>query len=313
MRQTSVNTFEIFKSEVFSSRLPSEPGLKVELHDGVIEDNTVPMKNIFGQPVIDRKTGQPLTVRQTILTGNNEFFELEQIPFFWMPHISANVQAPLGPLQDFNFGYNHLFGVQLGVTLNVNQLLGLQPQPNSRWTMNLDELSYRGPGIGTTYSYNGTQLYGTPAKYTGQFKAFGMYDRNFDILGGARPVNDFNPPNFRGLVDWSNNIQDMPYGFSILSQVYGLSDRNFLEQYYKRVFDLDPNQSTFWFLKQQEDNWAWSAMVEPRLRRWVTETQTLPRLDGWLIGQDFFQTVTYASHLNAGYFSLAIRPTLSRR
>jgi hypothetical protein len=304
LRQTSINTFELTKAEVFSSKLPSDPGLKIDLHDGVIEDTTVPLKNVFGGPVMDRKTGQPVMVQQTLVTGNNTFFELEDIPFFWLPHMATTAQQPLGPVQDFNFGYNHLFGIQLGLTLNVYQLLGLQPRPNTRWWLNLDYLSYRGPGIGTNYDYSGTELFDMPAKYTGQFKGFGMIDRNFDILGGIRPLNNFGPTNFRGWGLWRNTIEDMPYGFSFLSQVSGLSDRNFLEQYYKRVFDLDPNQATFWFLKQQstdQGNWAWTAMIEPRIRRWVTETQELPRFDGWLIGQDFFQLLTYTTHVNAEY------------
>jgi len=304
LRQTSVNTFEIDKSETFSSRLPSDPGLKNFLDNAVIQDRTVPQKNIFGQPVIDRKTGQPLIAKQTVLTGNNSFFEMEDIPFFWLPRYSADLQAPLGPLQDFNFGFNHIFGVQLGVTLNADQLLGLQPQPNSRWLVNLDYLSYRGPGLGTRYDIAGSELFGVPAKYTFQLKGFGMIDRNFDILGDPRPVNDFNPTNFRGWAPSRATIEDMPYGFSALGQFVPISDRNFVDQYYQRVWDLDPNLDTFAFVKQQQNNWAWSGLFQPRLRRWVTTTQDLPRADGWLIGQDLFQTVTYSSHVNAEYASL---------
>jgi len=304
LRQTSLNTFELVQTEVFSSRLPSDPGLKVYLQDGTIEDKTIPLKNLFGQPVIDRKTGQPLTIRDTLLSGNNTFFELENIPFFWLPHISTSIQEPLGPVQDFMFGYNHLFGVQFGVTLNIYELLGLQAPPNRRWLLNMDYLSYRGPALGTRYDYSGTELFGMPAKYTGMVRAYGIIDRNFDILGGLRPVNNFNPTNFRGVVLDRTTIEDMPNGFSALAQFAGVSDRNFIDQYYQRSWDLDPNYDTFAFLKQQQDNWAWTALLRPRLREWVTMTQDLPRLDGWLIGQDFFKTITYTSHLNAEYASL---------
>ncbi len=301
LRQTSINTFELVQTEVFSSRLPSDPGLKVYLQDGTLEDRTIPLKNLFGQPVVDRKTGQPVTIRDTLLTGNNTFFELEQIPFFWLPHISTSIQEPLGPLQDFMFGYNHLFGVQLGVTLNLYELLGLQAPPNRRWLMNVDYLSYRGPALGTRYDYSGSELFGVPAKYTGTVRGYGIIDRDYDILGGLRPVNDFNPPNFRGVALDRTTIEDMPYGFSALAQFAGVSDRNFIEQYYKRSWDLDPNYDTFAFLKQQQDNWAVSALLQPRLRRWVTTTQDLPRLDAWLIGQDFFKAITYTTHVNAEY------------
>jgi hypothetical protein len=304
IRQTSINTFEIERSEVFSSKLRSDPGLKVVLRDGVIEDRTVPLRNLFGQPVLDRRTGQPVLQRETMLTGDNTFFEMEKIPFYWLPHISTNIQEPLGPVQDFNFGYNHLFGVQLGVSLNLYELLGMQPRPNTRWLLNLDYLTYRGPGVGTLYNYTGTELFGVPAKYAGMLRGFGMIDRNFDILGGPRPMNNFNPTNFRGWLLDRTTIDDMPYGFSSLIQISPISDRNFVEQYYKRVWDLDPNLDTFAYVKQQGDIWAWTAMVDPRLRNWVTMNQSLPRADGWLIGQDFFQTVTYSSHVNAEFAAL---------
>jgi len=304
LRQTSTNTFELAHTEVFSSKLPSDPGLKVYLQDGVIEDRVIPLKNIFGLPVTDRKTGQPITVRDTLLTGNNTFFELEKIPFFWLPHLSTTIQQPLGPLQDFMFGYNHLFGVQFGVTLNMYQLLGLQAPPNRRWLMNVDYLSYRGPALGTRYDASGTELFGIPAKYSSMTRLYGIIDRGFDILGGARPVNDFNPTNFRGVALNRTTVEDMPYGFSFLGQLAGVSDRNFIEQYYKRSWDLDPNYATFAFLKQQQNNWALSLLAQPRLREWVTTTQDLPRGDAWLIGQDFFKTITYTTHLNAEYASL---------
>src|SRR5262249_46757734 len=47
-----------------------------------------------------------------------------------------------------------------------------------------------------------------------------------------------------------------------------------------------------------------TALVEPRLRDWVTETEWLPRLDGYLLGQDFFEMFTYNGQVSAGYARL---------
>ena len=306
IRQTSVNTFEIVNTETFSSRLPSDPGLKMYLQDGVIEDNVVPLRNIFGQPVLDRTTGQPVMVRETLLNGNNSFFQLEKIPFFWLPYVSTTAQQPLGPLQNISWGWNHLFGVQLGVSLNLYQLLGLQPRPSTSWLLNLDEMTYRGPGIGTLYNTAANDFFGIPAKYTDTIRAFGMYDRNYDILGGIRPMNNFRPPAARGWYLQRIDSEDMPYGFNFMAQISPVSDRNFIEQYYKTPWDLDPNFDTFLYVKQQQNNWAWSVMARPRLRNWVTTTQDLPRADAWLIGQDFFHFITYTSHVNAEYDQLTL-------
>jgi hypothetical protein len=82
---------------------------------------------------------------------------------------------------------------------------------------------------------------------------------------------------------------------------------NFLEQYYKREFDQDPNQDTYLYVKQQQNNWAWTGLVEPKIRNWVTETEALPRVDGYLLGESFFDLFTYNVHGSAGYFQL--KPT----
>jgi hypothetical protein len=304
IRQTSLNTFEIVHSEVFSSRLPSDPGLKIYLQDGFIEDRTIPLRNIFGLPVLDRTTGQPVLIRDTHLDGNNTFFELEKIPFYWLPHVSTSAQEPLGPLQNFNFGFNQIFGAQFGVSLNAFEILGLQPRPMTSWLWNLDYLSYRGPGMGTVYSTAGSDLFGIPARWNSVLRAWGIYDRDYDILGGPRPVNNFRPPAFRGWLLERAVIDDMPYGFSSLIQLSPESDRNFIEQYYPRPFQVDPNFDTFGMLKQQQNNWEWSLMVRPSITPWVTMTQDLPRFDGWLIGQDFFKLITYTTRVNAEYASL---------
>jgi hypothetical protein len=83
--------------------------------------------------------------------------------------------------------------------------------------------------------------------------------------------------------------------------VSALSDHNFLEQYYKREFDTAFNQETFVYVKQQEGNAAWTVLGEPRIRNWVSETMWLPRADGFLIGQSFFDIFTYNGWASAGY------------
>src|SRR5262249_53714239 len=106
---------------------------------------------------------------------------------------------------------------------------------------------------------------------------------------------------------WRQNVQDLPAGFTIQTQVSALSDKNFLEQYYKNEFDNDINQETFLYVKQQQRNWAWTFIVEPRIRDWVTETEWLPRADGYVLGQSFFDIFTYNARASVAYAQL--RPT----
>ena len=227
-----------------------------------------------------------------------------------MPYLYADTRDPLGPVQDITLGYNQVFGFQFGVGLDVYQLLGLDPYDGTRWKADVDYLSRRGPAVDTQFDFSEKDFFGLPAHNDGTFKAYGMYDQARDILGGDREdyPQSFNPPNFRGRLLFRDNLWDLPYGFTVQSQLAALSDQNFLEQYYPAEFQDAPNQETFVYVKQSPDheNWAWTGLVEPRIRNWVTETQSLPSLDGYLIGESFFDRITYNAWAGAGYFDLRL-------
>ena len=83
-----------------------------------------------------------------------------------------------------------------------------------------------------------------------------------------------------------------------------MSDRNFLEQYFKQEFENGLPQETFLYVKQQQDNWSWSALGQVQTSKWITTTQWLPRLDGALIGQSFFDLFTSNTRVGAAYANL---------
>jgi hypothetical protein len=304
LQQLSEHLFKGLKAEVFSSRLPSDPGLKVYVAEATVEEKTIPRRSIFGRQFTSRTTGQPETEQQRIFDGRNVFLEVEEVPILYLPFLRGDVNDPLGPLESANLGYNRIFGAVVSTTFNVYDLLGLDPVPGTRWRLDADYLSQRGPALGTNFDYTLKEFFGEPARVSGFVKAYGIWDHGQDILGGGRGTND-NHPEGRGRFLWRQNVQDLPEGFSLQSQVAALSDRNFLEQYYKPEFDLDINQETFVYLKQQQNNWAWTFLTEPKLtRNWVTETEWLPRADGYLLGQSLFDLFTYNARASAGYARL---------
>src|SRR5207302_857304 len=117
--------------------------------------------------------------------------------------------------------------------------------------------------------------FGVPARVAGLVKAYGMEDTGKDILGGGRGEND-NHPDSRGRFLYRENIQELPDGFSVQAELAAFSDHNFFEQYFKNEFDQDINEETFIYVKQQQGNWAYTGLIEPRTRNFVTETEALP-------------------------------------
>jgi hypothetical protein len=303
--QLSPAKFQAMRAEIFSSRLPSDPGLKIYVADTTVEEKKVPKRSIFG-PVFNSKTGEQELQDQRLFQSRNIFLELQDIPVLYFPYLQGDANDPLGPLQSVNFGYNRIFGARFETTWNVYDLFGLDPLPGTKWRLDVDYLSKRGPALGTNFDYVEKGFFGLPSEVTGTVKAYGIVDNGVDMLGGGRGPED-NHPEERGRLLWRQNVLELPAGFTLQTQVAPLSDKNFLEQYYKYEFDSDINQETFLYLKQQQDNWAWTILTEQRIRNWVTETNWLPRADGYLLGQSFFDIFTYNAHASAAYAQL--RPT----
>ena len=135
-------------------------------------------------------------------------------------------------------------------------------------------------------------------------KAYGIYDSGVDILGGDRGTARLHRPEHVGADHASrlarpgprpgSNVQDLPDGFTVQAQARLLSDRNFLEQYYNDEFDNDLNQETFALRQAAARQLGLDApgrAAHPR--SWVTETEWLPKADGYLLGQKFFDLFTY--------------------
>jgi hypothetical protein len=301
--QLSPTLFKGMHAEIFSSRLPSDPGLKVYVAETTVEEKNVPRTSIFGIPVINRRTGVQEIQEQRLFESRNIFLDFENVPIFYLPFLQGDANDPLGPLESVSFNENRVFGFQFTSTFNLYNLLGIDPVPGTRWRMDVDYLSRRGPALGTNYDFTSREFFGMPATVVGTIKAYGIYDTGTDILGGFRGPDDHHPE-WRGRFFFRENVQDLPAGFSLQAQVSALSDKNFLEQYWKSEFDNDFSQETFIYGKQQRDNWAWTVLAEPSIRRWVDETEWLPRADGYLIGQSFFNLFTYNVHGSAAYAHL---------
>src|SRR5262249_7184755 len=260
LRQLSETRFQVLKAEVFSSKLPSDPGLKILFTEATIDEVKVPRRALFGGVVLDRQ-GRPTTETEHPIKGTNARVELEGVPVFYTPYFVGDAEHPLGPVQGIHLGQNRIFGAQLGATFDVYQLFGARAYTDTRWRAYVDYLSRRGPGVGTEFDYASPVFFGLPARVSGVIKAYGMNDKATDILGGGRgdpsAYPQDNHPENRGRLLWRQNVLDLPEGFTLQTQLAWLSDRNFFEQYYKLEFDTDINQSTFVYVKQQQDVWAW--------------------------------------------------------
>ena len=161
--------------------------------------------------------------------------------------------------------------------------------------------------------------------YFGYFDIWGLYDSGRDTLGsgpaiitnnvaagkagyqrgGGGPlgsVPSFTDP--RGRLSFRHMQRVLPdddehlyEDLRLQLEVGTYSDRYFLEEYYKRLFDTGMDQETLAYLIRQKENWAYTLWTEGNLQNWYTDTQWLPRADYYRFGDSLLNDrLTYFQH-----------------
>jgi len=171
--------------------------------------------------------------------------------------------------------------------------------------------------------------------YFGYFDIWGLYDYGRDILGTGPAIETkvpalgksgyFRGPggptpqlsgipaftNPRGRVNFRHMQRFLPddeehlyEDLRLQIEVGTYSDRYFLEEYYKRLFDIGMDQETLLYGIRQKQNRAFSVWTEANLQSWETETQWLPKLDYFRLGDSLLgDRLTYFQHSGVNYAS----------
>ncbi|MDB5308751.1 MAG: LPS-assembly protein LptD [Gemmataceae bacterium] len=303
IRRLDEANWEILKGSVFSSKLPADPGLRFDSPRITLRETKQPRRNFLGIPYRDF-SGNPDDGVERLMTLRNSTTWLAGIPVFYFPYYRADVNEPLGPLNGVGGGQDRIFGTQFYTTWDIYKIIGIKSPPGHKWLLHLDYLSSRGPAAGTDYYYSlpPREDRVTPAGL-GFARLYGINDTGQDVIGGGRgPLLDH--PVSRGRALWRHQ-QEITDELYFQGQIAYLSDQNFLEQYYKQEFDLGPNQETFAYLTYQRENlWA-GGLIQPKLgQNWITHTESLPKLDGAVVGQSFWDLFVYNARADATYAQL---------
>lgn len=268
---------------------------------------------------------------------NNTFF-FGPVPFFYWPRFLTTTEDINPPLQQLSIRSNNLFGQMVLTDWDAFRLLGRrQPKWVDNWNIDIDYLSDRGPALGSEFGYFGddlsTELFGRDllpdidSNYFGYLDLWGIYDRGFDNLGGGPAIITDGPPNFvafRNQVpppsDWRGRIlyrhmqsflakdADPLDDFRLQLEVGYYSDRYFLEQYFKRLFDSGLDQRTRVYAIKQWRNRAITATAEAMPMDWLTQSQWYPKVEYFQLGDAPFNLgrfFTYFQRTGVSYANTA--------
>ncbi len=313
------NEWNAKRAGVYSSKLPSDPSIEFLSRDIEFVERETVRRNIFGIPYRSITTGEVDYGSERVLTGRNTRLEVLGVPIFYTPYSRTDPAEPLGPLSGIGFGNDRIFGRQFYSTFDMYKLLALRGPDNHNWKLHLDYLTDRGPAFGTDYTARDPNFFGFGGAIKNEFRLYGIPDKGIDVLGGDRGIEPKNP-SFRGRALWrtqfeiladrdpEGNFLDGRRHVTLQRQLAYVSDKNYIEQYFKQEFDLGYNQESFLNLAASDGKWHGSILAQGGQKRdWITETRWLPKVSASLVGQSFFDLFSYNSRANAGYAQF--RPT----
>ncbi|CAN5756823.1 hypothetical protein BH23PLA1_BH23PLA1_10050 [soil metagenome] len=266
----------------------------------------------------------------------NTFF-LGPVPAFFWPRFVATTEDINPPLRQISLRTNNLFGQQILTDWDGFKLFAF-PKPSyiEDWNVDIDYLSDRGPALGSEVGYFGRDLSSDmlgidlfpqiSGSFFGYSDYWGIYDQGLDNLGGGPAVITEGPPfagregidrssvptfrDFRGRTLWRHmqslldDSADPLEDFRIQIETSYESDRHFLEQYFKRVFDTGLDQKNRIYAVRQWRNRALTGNVEGVVQDWYTESQWVPKIDYYRQGDAPFglgRFFTYFQHSGVSY------------
>ena len=301
IQQRSRENFMAYSAALTSSRLGVPrywlQSDRIELSDRSNE----PKQNLFGLPFVGRtpdQTGMQAKAR-------NNFVYIEGFPVLYWPFLNSNVDTSNFYVSGLKYNNDRIFGNQVMVDFDLYQVLGLQGIDGTRWTASTDYLSERGFALGTNFTYNVPNLLLGPAN--GYLDAWGLKDTGLDVIGGDRsglkPEKDT-----RGRLLLKHK-QRLSTDTELWAEVGLISDRNFMEQYFEQEWDTQKDNSTALRFRQYYDQQMIDIWGQARVNNFYTETQWLPRLDHYWLGQSIGDMFTYYTHSDIGYAKQQVAST----
>lgn len=300
----------VAQEALFTTSRLEDPSYSLQAATVSYEDQQRAIIDPFtGQPAINPYTGEPVYDHAQLARTQNNFVYLGDVPVFYWPTLTTNLEEPRFYVDSIRFRNDRVFGFQTLLDLDVYQLLGAEPLPGTNWIASLDYLSERGFGYGSTYKYDRDSFFGVPGPVHGWADAWFIKDDGEDNLGFGRR-NIVPEKSFRGRAFWNHRqklVDGLLQDWTVQGQVGWISDRTFYEEYFENEWDDNPDQLTGLRLKRLFDNQALSLEANGRINNFFTQTQWLPRLDHYLLGQELMgDTFTWFAHSQAGYANIGI-------
>ncbi len=215
--------------------------------------------------------------------------------------MSTDLNDPTYYIRRAKLKNDRVFGTQILTEWSGYELLGIRNKPEgTNLGIDLDYLSKRGFGYGAAFTYNRDDVFGWGNHARGLDKLLGAsQDSGLDNLGQAPPC-----PRTRKVVRYrlfGQHRQELPYDLQLSAELGWISDRNFLEEYYKSEWEELKDENTGVELKRIVGNHSWSLSADYGLNDFFTHTDSI-RGDLFGVGKTLVNdTFTWFHHSSLEY------------
>lgn len=292
LQQRNSRNFKAYGAAITSSRL-GVPRYWMQSSEVEFQDNRSETDlSVFAPTDANRPTNMRATAR-----GNNVY--VAGIPVFYWPTLETDLSQSSFYLSSIKFRNDSIFGFQTYADWDLYQLLGIQGPEGTDLRLSTDFLSERGPAVGTRFDYNRpTWLFGAPGAGFSDFWI--LRDDGLDVLGLDR-VNLTPEEDVRGRA-LSRHRLFLSNNWELMLETGWISDRNFLEQFFENEWEQEKDFTTALRLRRYNGNRMFDIFGQPRINDFFTETEWLPRIDHYWLGQDLLnQRLTWNAHTSVGY------------
>lgn len=322
------NTFKATDAWVSTSTM-GQPTYRLQSNALTAEIRKTPLYNsATGAPAYHQETGEQLYRNDSYVIAENNFVALENVPVFYWPWMSMSMQNKSLYIRRFALAHDSTFGTQVRTGWNPYQIFNIKKcNENTDWVIDLDYLSQRGLGHGTTYTYNVDSIFGYDTRAIGMANYYGIYDRGTDNLGLGRRDDPF-PNNYRYRGIWKHKQRfDLPDYFDrwmsdccksgtlcnnweLMAQFGKSSDRNYLREYFEEEWFTGSNPETSIELKKTADNWSIDLSASVLTDDFYTGTNELPQIGHYLLGQNLFcEKLLWYEHTKLGFYQFKTTET----
>jgi hypothetical protein len=319
LRQVDKSRFVASQSGLTSSRL-GVPTWEFRSREMEFTDEQIPLAGPLGQAAVDPVTGEPQVEHQQFITSRGNTVNLGGVPVLWWPVLATNAKKPTFYINNAQVKNDQVLGTQLLTSWDAFQVFGWRRPPDGvDWDFDVDYLSLRGPGGGTSLLYNRPAFLGLGTPASGDLDAWFVGDVGRDNLGLYR--RDFTYPGFpnrtfRGRSFWRHR-QDLGGttdsffgGWQARGTAGWISDMNFLEEYYEAEWEEGYEQRTWLDLRRPVENRELRLLTSVRVDPFFTQSEWWPRLDHYWMAQPLLNdSVSWYEHSGISYVRQSLPQT----